>query len=58
MANLRPNFHVDDDGKRRRIKRTLSKGLFERRVIAQATAEGVERAYHATKGWRSRYVGQ
>lgn len=57
FANMRPNRVKDEDGKVRRVKRTLSKGKFERRYIAQTRIDGVEYAYHATKGWRSRYVG-
>ncbi len=33
------------------------KGTRNRRLIAEKTIHGVEHSYHATKGWRSRWVG-
>lgn len=49
MANARPNRA--EDGKR--VKRTLGRGKFGRRVIAEKVVDGVEHSYHATKGWRA-----
>lgn len=51
----RPNTVTDEDGTRR-VKRALRKGRFSRRVIAEITVDGVEYAFHATKGWRRRRV--
>jgi ribosomal protein S6E (S10) len=57
LAAMRPNFIIDEDGKRRPSRRCLKRGVFERRWIAQKKIDGVEFGYHATKGWRRRVVG-
>lgn len=57
MAELRPTRIVDEDGSVSRATRCLRKGMPERRIIAQKVINGVEYAYHATKGWRTRWVG-
>jgi hypothetical protein len=56
FAEMRPNTTVDDDGKVRKIGRSLKRGKFERRIIAQKKIGGVEYAFHATKGWRRRPI--
>lgn len=55
-ATLRPNYQIDADGRRERVKRTLSKGVFGRKIIAEVKIRGVEYGYHATKGYRRRRV--
>lgn len=58
LANARPAFVEHDDGHRTHTGRCLKRGSFERRIIAQKVIDGVEHAYHATKGWRRRWYGR
>lgn len=51
-ANARPNTETDDDGKTRRVGRSLRKGVLNRRVIAEEVINGARWSLHATKGWR------
>lgn len=58
-AGARPNVEIDEEtGKRKRVGRSLRKGQYNRRVIAEATVDGVEYGLHATKGWRRRRVSR
>lgn len=61
LATARPNRRVHDDGTSEPMKRTLERGSFDRRIVAEKTFPltaytGREVAFHATKGWRARRV--